>query len=154
MDKISEHISYAEATKSQTAIRHGIDNTPNEKQLEAMRKVAENCFEPLREYHGMPIAITSFFRSPEVNEKIGGSNTSQHCTGQAMDIDADVFDNGITNKEIFEWLRANVTYDQLISEYPDEDGNPRWVHISFIDNNRGEVLVAEKVNGKTKYKFA
>ena len=85
--KISDHITYAEAIHSQTAKRKGIDNTPNPNQIEAMRLLAEKVFEPLRGWVGGPIKVNSFFRSPELNTKIGGSKTSQHCKGQAIDID-------------------------------------------------------------------
>lgn len=141
MTKISEHISLAEATKSQAAIRAKIDNTPDAKQMAAMKNVAEKCFEPLRKFHGKPIAVTSFFRNAAVNKLIGGSATSQHMTGEAMDIDADVFNNGITNKQVFEWLKKNVEFDQLISEYGTVD-KPDWIHVSYrLDGkNRKQVL--------------
>lgn len=142
MENISEHISYAEAIKSQAAIRAKIDNTPNEAQLSAMKLVAENCFEPLRKYHGKAIAITSFFRNEKLNKLIGGASNSQHMTGEAIDIDADIFNNGITNKHIFDWLKDNVEFDQLINE-----NDYSWVHISYRDkNNRKEIL--ELKNGK------
>ena len=85
--KISKHITYAEAIHSNTAKRKSIDNTPNPTQVETMKLTAEKIFEPLREWVGGPIKVNSFFRSPELNEKIGGSKTSQHCKGQAIDID-------------------------------------------------------------------
>ena len=93
MEIISNNITYGEAIKSQTAIRKGIDNTPNSEELRAMKIVANKCFEPLRAYHGKPIGISSFFRSGKVNKAIGGSETSDHCKGRAIDIDADMFDN-------------------------------------------------------------
>lgn len=141
MSQISAHISYAEATKSQAAVRAKIDNSPNESQLAAMKLVAEKCFEPLRKYHGKPIAITSFFRNEKVNKLVGGSATSQHMKGEAMDIDADVFNNGITNKQIFDWLKANVEFDQLIWEYGNKQ-NPDWVHVSYRADgkNRNQIL--------------
>lgn len=152
MDKISENISFKEATKSDAAIRLGIKNIPSEKELEAMKAVAENIFEPLRKWHGKPIAITSFYRSKELNKKIGGSPNSQHCLGEAIDIDADIYNNGISNKNIFEYILNNLEFDQLIWEFGDNE-NPAWVHVSFTQKrkNRKEVLKAIKENGKTKY---
>jgi hypothetical protein len=142
--RISKHISYAEAIKSQTAERKGIDNTPPDRIIENMKIVANRCFEPLRAKHGKPIGISSFYRSPELNKAIGGSTTSDHCKGCAIDIDADIFNNGITNKEIFDFLKDNVDFDQLISEYGTED-NPAWVHVSYRkEGNRKQVLRATK----------
>jgi len=158
---ISEHISYKEATKSNTASRRGIDNTPTTFQLNNMSLVAEECYEPLRVWYGKWIGVSSFLRSKELNEAIGGSKTSQHMCGAyskkeeaAIDIDADIYNNGITNLEIFLWLKDNVTFDQLICEYPDKEGEPAWVHVSYRKGaNRGQVLVAYRNSaGKTKYK--
>jgi zinc D-Ala-D-Ala carboxypeptidase len=150
MDRISHHISYAEGVKSAEAIRLGLNNEPSAEQLAAMRLVATTCFEPLRKHHGKPIGISSFFRSAHVNKAIGGSRTSQHMAGEAIDIDADTFNNGITNADIFHWLRANVPFDQLIWEFG-TDAQPAWVHISYRAlNNRGQVLRAQRVkrNGR------
>lgn len=136
---ISEHITLAEATKSQTAIRYGIDNTPTPEDIIRMKAVAENCFEPLRRWYGKPIGISSFYRCKKLNTKVRGSKTSQHLIGAAIDIDGDIF-GGITNKEIFEWLRDNVTFDELIWEYGDAN-NPAWVHVSYIEgHNDGDIL--------------
>lgn len=158
MENISKHISYKEATKSNTAIKRGIDNKPSEHQLEGMKLVAEVCFEPLRRHHGDKIGISSFLRNKELNEAVGGSKTSQHVCGEftgniegAIDIDADIFDNGITNKEIFNWLRTNVEFDQIIWEYGTEL-EPDWVHISYRKGaNRGMELMVRRVNGKSVY---
>lgn len=146
--KISDHITLREATYSQEALKLGISNQPNEFCIENMKLVAENCFEPLRKFHGQPIKITSFFRSPELNSAIpGSSSTSQHLAGAisglheaAIDLDCDVFSNGLTNAQAFGWLRKNVEFDQLIWEFG-TDGNPDWVHVSFRqDDNRGRCL--------------
>lgn len=158
MTKISAHISYGEATKSQTATRKGIDNKPSEVQLKNMKLVANNCFEPLRVWHGKPIGVSSFLRSKELNAAVGGSTSSQHMQGEftgkeegAIDIDADMFNNGITNREIFDWLWNNVDFDQLIWEYGDND-NPAWVHVSYRKGaNRRQVLKCTRVNGKPNY---
>jgi zinc D-Ala-D-Ala carboxypeptidase len=149
--KVSQHISLNEATKSQTALRRGIDNTPSEEVLNSMKIVAEKCFEPIRNHHGKAIGISSFYRSPELNKAIGGSRTSDHCRGRAIDIDADIYNNGITNAEIFHWLRENVEFDQLIWEYG-TDSNPAWVHVSYRPGeNRGQVLKAVRGKGYQLY---
>ena len=150
--RISKHISLREATHSATAKRRGIENTPNEEQLDAMYKVAEFIFEPLRLYVGGAIKINSFFRSPKVNKAIGGVSSSQHCKGQAIDID-DVFDHK-TNAEMFEYIRENLDFDQLIWEFGDSN-NPAWLHVSYVSKvkNRNRVLRAVKRNGRTKYEL-
>jgi len=155
MARISKHITYKEATKSNTATKFGIDNTPGKIELKKMKKTAKSIFEPLREYFNVPIAITSFFRSGKLNKKIGGSKCSQHRTGEAMDIDADVYGK-VSNKQVFKYIRDNLLFDQLISEYPDKNGNPRWVHVSYDYNrdNRREILVSYKNKfNRTKYKY-
>lgn len=150
MENISEHISWAEATKSQEAVRNGIENIPGPAEIENMRRIANNYFEPLRKYHGKPIGVSSFFRSKELNKAIGGSETSDHCNGCAIDIDADIFNNGISNRKIFEYFKDNY-FDQLIWEFGDKE-NPAWVHISLRKTgNRQQILRAIKVNGQTKY---
>ena len=148
--KISNHISYKEAVHSNTAIRRGIDNIPNEEQLANMKLLAEKVFEPVREWVGKPIKVNSFFRSPKLNTAIGGSSKSQHCLGQAIDID-DTFGYK-TNAEMYHWIKDNLEFDQMIWEFGDED-NPNWVHISYVSlkENRNRCLKAYKKNGKTKY---
>jgi len=131
---ISKHISYDEATISPTALRLGIDNTPPDNILEAMKVVSESCFEPIREWYGKPIKVNSFYRCPELNKAVKGSATSQHVKGEAIDITAGSRDE---NKKIYEWAKANLIFDQLINEY-----NFSWVHISFKKgNNRNQTLV-------------
>lgn len=148
--KISNYTTIEQATKSETAIRKGIDNTPNQEQLEAMRLLCEKVYDPLCKTIGRALPYTSFFRSVKLNKAIGGSSTSQHCKGEAIDIDCD--GTAIDNKTIFELIKAEFEYDQLINEFPDAKGNPSWVHVSFSKNgNRGIVLKAIKENGKTKY---
>ena len=148
---ISQHISYKEGTRSTTAIRRGIDNTPNKEQLDNMRLIAEKIFEPLRAHIGGPIKINSFFRCPELNTAIGGSKTSQHCKGQAIDID-DTYGKA-TNAEMYYFIKDHLDFDQMIWEFGDDD-NPAWVHISYVspEENRNRCLKAYKENGKTKYK--
>ena len=149
-NKISKHISYKEGTYSQTALRRGLDNTPNEEQLKCMKEVAENLFEPLREWVGGPIKINSFFRGEPVNTAIGGSKYSQHMKGQAIDID-DTFRHK-TNAEMYHYIKDNLDFDQMIWEFGD-DKNPNWVHISWVSHrpNRKQEVIAIKKNGKTKY---
>lgn len=148
MMNISEHITYREAVFSATAIRRHIDNTPNEEQLKAMKILAEKIFEPLRAGLGdKPIRINSFFRSITLNHLIGGSITSQHCAlnGAAMDIDNDMFGNP-DNLTIFNYIKDNLEFDQLINEYPNSDLTPSWVHVSYNEGkNRKQVLMC--VNG-------
>ena len=149
-DKISKNISYKESIHSQTAKRKGIENTPNEEQLASMFTIAEMIFQPLRAWVGGPIKINSFFRSPELNSAIGGSKSSQHCKGQAMDLD-DVYGHK-TNAEMYMYIKENLDFDQLIWEFGD-DKNPNWIHVSYVDaqKNRNRCLKAYKDDGKTKY---
>ena len=147
---ISEHISYKEGVYSTTALRRDIDNTPNDEQLKNMETLAEKIFEPLRKYVSGPIKINSFFRSAKLNTAIGGSTTSQHCKGQAMDID-DTFGKA-TNAEMYHYIKENLDFDQMIWEFGDDD-NPNWVHVSYVspEKNRKVCLKAYKKNGRTKY---
>lgn len=149
---ISDNITMAEATRSQTAIRKGIDNTPSPEIIQNMKTLAENVFEPVRKHFGgKPIAVTSFYRSPALNEAIGGSALSQHCHGTAMDIDCDVF-GGISNTMLFNYIRRFLEFDQLIWEFSNPDGSPAWVHVSFVKGeNRRQVLKADRVKGKVVY---
>ena len=148
---ISKHISYKEGVYSRTATRRGIKNNPNAEQMKNMIALAEEIFEPLRMWVKGPIKINSFFRSPELNKAIGGSGKSQHCHGQAIDID-DTFGRA-TNAEMFEFIKKHLDFDQIIWEFGDED-NPDWVHVSYVseEQNRNRCLQAYKENGKTKYK--
>ena len=147
---ISKHVSYKEGTYSVTAIRRGIDNTPNDEQLKNMELVAEKVFEPLREWVGGPIKINSFFRSSPLNTAIGGSKKSQHIKGQAMDIDDNY--GRASNADMYHWIKENLDFDQLIWEFGDDD-NPNWLHVSYVskDDNRNRCLKAYKEQGKTKY---
>ena len=149
-NKISKHVSYKEGTYSRTGERLDLDNTPNEEQLKCMKEVAENLFEPLREWVGGPIKINSFFRGEPVNTAIGGSKYSQHMKGQAMDID-DTFGHK-TNAEMYHYIKDNLDFDQLIWEFGD-DKNPNWIHVSYVTHreNRKKLTIAKKINGKTKY---
>jgi zinc D-Ala-D-Ala carboxypeptidase len=152
MNKISKHISYKEGVYSTTAKRLGIDNTPDAYALQNMELLAEKVFEPLREYVNGPIAINSFYRSPELNQAIGGSSKSQHCEGRAIDID-DTY-GYMSNKEMYEYIKNNLDFDQIIWEFGTDD-NPDWVHVSYVDHdfNRQRCLKAYKEDGKTKYEI-
>ena len=149
--KISDHITYAEAIHSNTAKRKGIDNTPSEAQVAAMKLLAEKVFEPLRKWVGGPIKVNSFFRSEALNESIGGASSSQHCKGQAIDID-DVYGKK-TNADMYHWIQTNLNYDQMIWEFG-TDMQPNWIHISYVseEKNRNKCLKAYKEHGRTKYK--
>lgn len=147
---ISEHITYEEATKTQTATRLGLMNDPDETTIISMRAVALAIFEPLRKHVDKPIHVSSFYRCHELNAAIGGVPSSQHCTGEAMDLDADTF-GGLTNRDIFNYIRDNLKFDQLIWEFGD-DNQPAWVHVSYSRiKNRNNVLRATKVAGNTRY---
>ena len=152
LGKISKHISGREAIESYTAKRRGIENIPSEYQLTNMVAIAENVFEPLRKWVGGPIKINSFFRSPELNKAIGDSSKSQHCEGRAIDID-DTY-GWKSNAEMYNYIKNNLDFDQLIWEFGTDD-NPDWVHVSYVsvDGNRRRCLKAEKVNNKTTYKI-
>jgi hypothetical protein len=148
--KLTQHVTYAEATHSFTAKKLGIKNIPTEDQIFNMIVVATEIFEPLRKWVGGPIKINSFFRSEELNKAIGGSTTSQHCQGYAMDLD-DVYGHK-TNAEMFDHITSHLPFDQIIWEFGDNE-NPNWIHVSYVshEKNRGNVLKATRVNGKTVY---
>lgn len=152
MSKISKHITLREGVESFTAKRRGIENIPSEYQLTNMVAIAENVFEPLRKWVGGPVKINSFFRSQELNKAIGGSSKSQHCEGRAIDID-DTY-GWKSNAEMYNYIKNNLDFDQLIWEFGTDD-NPDWVHVSYVsvDGNRRRCLKAEKVNNRTTYKI-
>ncbi len=149
---ISKHISDKEGVYSRTALRLDIDNTPEPYYLVNMQIIAELVFEPLREWVGGPVKINSFYRCKELNSAIGGSSRSQHCEGRAIDLD-DTFGHK-TNAEMFNYIKDNLDFDQLIWEFGN-DNNPDWVHVSYVssDENRRRIMKAYKLNGKSKYKL-
>jgi hypothetical protein len=150
MERISKHISYKEATYSPTAERKGITNSPTEEHLGNMERLAENVFEKAREHFGEPIYINSFYRSITLNSVIGGSKTSEHCSGQAMDIRMG-HNSKFTNSDLFHWIKDNCEYNQMIWEFGNDD-EPRWVHVSYAEGiNRKQLLRAKRVDGKTSY---
>lgn len=141
---LSKHITKSEFEMSPTAIRLGIDNQMNESQTIKAILLCVNVFEPIRAKVGHPIKINSGFRSVKLNKKIGGSASSQHCKGEAVDLD-------LHDKELFEWIMNNITFDQLIWE-GGTDERADWFHVSYRkDNNRKEVLRMKKKNGTTVY---
>ena len=146
--KLSEHLDLSEVIRSDSAKRNGISNMPTEEHIANFMLLAEKIFEPIREHFGVPIRISSGYRSKELNAKIGGSATSQHCKGQAVDIDMD--GTSLTNKQVFDYIKDNLPFDQLIWEFGNED-NPDWVHVSYVPNGRKQILKAFKLNGATKY---
>jgi zinc D-Ala-D-Ala carboxypeptidase len=142
---LSKNFTLAEMTKSSTAKRLGIDNTANEAQIESLRELCQKVLQPIRDNFG-PVRVTSGLRVPALNTAIGGSSSSQHCKGEASDIDF-----GNRNGEVFEWIKANLNFDQLIWEFGDSKC-PDWIHISYkYGKNRKQILKAVKQNGKTKY---
>ena len=150
--KLSEHLDLAEVTRSDSAKRKGISNMPTPEHLENFKKLALNIFEPIRKHFGVPIMISSGYRSKALNTAIGGSLTSQHCTGEAIDIDMDGTANGVTNKMVFEFIKSNLNFDQLIWEFGTKEA-PDWVHVSFesTGKQRKQILRAIKSGGKTAY---
>jgi len=140
--RLSDHFTLAEFTKSQTADRHDIDNTPDDAQTERLKILCENVLEPVRKHFGKSFSPSSGFRSEELCVKIGSKTTSQHAKGEAVDFEIP----GVDNKELAYWIVDNLDFDQLILEYykpgvPDSG----WVHVSFKgEGNRNEVLTMTK----------
>lgn len=151
--QLSEHLSLSEVTTSGTAKRLGINNTPTQEHLENLKLVAKNIFEQIRTHFGKPIKVSSGYRSKALNEATpGASTTSQHSTGEALDLDQDGMNTGVTNKMVFDYIRKNLNFDQLIWEFGDAN-NPDWVHVSYesTGRQRKQILKATRVNGKTSY---
>ena len=150
--QLSKHLSLAEVTRSDSAKRNGISNEPTAEHLENFKLLAEKVFEPIREHFKVPIHISSGYRSSALNKKIGGSLTSQHCQGEAIDIDMDGSASGVTNAQVFNYIKDNLNFDQLIWEFG-TSSNPDWVHVSYesTGKQRKQILKAVKVGGKTSY---
>ncbi len=148
---LSKNLKLNEVTKSQTAIRKGIDNDPTPEHLENLKLVAENIFQKIRDHFEVPIGVSSGYRSEELNSAIGGSSTSQHCKGQALDLDADIYGK-IDNFQLFDYIVENLDYDQIIMEFIQND-KPAWIHVSYkSEGNRKSKLIAYKdAKGKTRY---
>lgn len=150
--QLSEHLSLAEVTRSETAKRKGVSNMPTEEHIKNFKLLAENVFEPIRNHFGKPIHISSGYRSAALNKAIGGAANSQHCTGEAIDIDMDGHAGGVTNKMVFDFIKDNLNFDQLIWEFG-TDTNPDWVHVSYesTGKQRKQILRAVKKGGATSY---
>ena len=147
--KLSENFSLQELTKSQTAARKGIDNTPSEEHQDNLKSLCTHVLQPVREHFGRVVTVSSGYRSPELCIAIGSKTTSQHAKGQAADFE--IF--GLSNQELANYIHSNLNYDQLILEFwSPENPNSGWIHCSYSrDNNRKQYLRAYKNEGKTKY---
>lgn len=148
--KLSEHLDLSEVIRSESAKRNGISNMPTEEHIANFKLLAEHIFEPVRNNFRVPIHISSGYRSEALNKAIKGSSFSQHCKGEAIDIDMDGTSNGVTNKMIFDYIKEKLPFDQLIWEFGTQD-NPDWVHCSYSDRHRKQVLRAIRKDG-THYK--
>jgi len=151
MSQLSKYTTLQEVIKSNQASVLQIPNIPNSEQVANLKLVCTEIFDKVREHFGKPIGISSGFRSVELNNRIGGSKSSQHMEGKALDIDGDLF-GGVSNKSIFDYIKNNCTFDQLIWEFGTEN-NPDWVHVSYNKGvNRKQILRAIKSGGKTIYR--
>jgi uncharacterized protein YcbK (DUF882 family) len=146
---LTKNFTLAEMTKSETALRHGIDNTPGEQEICALKVLAENVLQPIRDHFQKGVKVNSAYRSPEVNQKVGGSRTSDHCRGQAADIEIP----GVANAELAQWIVDNLEFRQVILEfYTQGIPDSGWVHVSYVpEDNKKQVLTATKKDGKTVY---
>jgi len=137
---------------SKTALRRNIDNTPTDEHIENLKYLAENVFQPIRDHFGVPIYISSGYRSPELNKAIGGSPRSFHSHGMALDLDQDHRNTGISNYDVFHYIKDNLPFTELIWEFG--LSTPNWVHVAIARGreNEKQIKIAQKVNGKTKYK--
>lgn len=146
---LTKNFTLAEMIKSETALRHGMDNTPGEAEIENLKRLAEKVLQPVRDSYGKGVKVNSGYRAPDVNAKVGGSKTSDHCKGQAADIEIP----GVANADLAKWITENLDFTQVILEFytpgvPDSG----WVHVSYDpDNLKKQVLTATKQDGKTVY---
>ena len=148
--QLSKSFSLNELTKSDTALRHDMDNTPPPEAIECLRALCDNVLQPVRDHFGKPVRVNSGYRHPDVNAKVGGSKTSDHCKGMAADIEI----AGVPNHELAQWIADNVgEYRQIILEfYTRGQPDSGWVHVSYNpDDNKKQLLTATKVDGKTTY---
>ena len=147
--QLSKNLSLAEVVRSESAKRRGINNMPTAEHLENLKELALNIFQPIRDHFKVPIHVSSGYRSRILNNAVNGAAKSQHCLGQALDIDVD--GTSITNKQVFEYIKENLDFDQLIWEFG-TDKNPDWLHVSYSKgNNRKQVLKAKRNGIKTYY---
>lgn len=149
---LSKNLTLHEMIRSEVAKRKGVSNQPTPEHIANMIVLAEKVFQPIRNHFGVPIHVSSGYRSAALNKKIGGARNSQHMTGEAMDIDMDGTDTGVTNVQVFNWIRENLVFDQLIFEHGNSS-TPDWIHVSYSTSgtNRRQVLRATKGTFGTKY---
>lgn len=149
--QLSKNLSLKEAIKSNTASRLGIKNNPEQWEIDNLRAVAENVFQPLRDHFGVPIGVSSGYRSKALNKAIGGSKYSQHMIGEALDLDADIYGR-ITNADIFNYIKDNLEWDQMIWEFGDDE-EPNWVHVSYKSKglNRKQIKRANRTDKGVHY---
>jgi hypothetical protein len=146
---LTANFTLSELTKSETALRHNMDNTPGEKEIENLKRLAEKVLQPVREHYQRGVKVNSGYRAPEVNQKVGGSPTSDHCKGQASDIEIP----GVPNADLAKWITENLDFTQVILEfYTQGIPDSGWVHVSYDPENlKKQALTAVKQNGKTVY---
>ena len=142
--QLSKNLSLAEVMRSETAKRKGISNMPTPEHIENFKLLAENVFQPIREHFGVPIHISSGYRSKALNTAVGGSLSSQHCSGEAIDIDMD--GTSVTNAQIFNYIKDNLNFDQMIWEFG-TDTNPDWVHVSYESTGKQRKQILKAVKG-------
>ena len=147
--QLTNNFSLAEMVKSETALRHDMDNTPGEAEIENLKRLAEKVLQPVRDAYGKGVKVNSGYRHPEVNAKVGGSRTSDHCKGQAADIEI----SGVANADLAKWIAENLDFTQVILEfYTQGIPDSGWVHVSYDPANlKKQTLTAVKQNGKTVY---
>ena len=147
--QLTNNFTLSELTKSETALRHDMDNTPGEKEIENLKRLAEKVLQPVREHYQKGVKCNSGYRAPEVNQKVGGSPTSDHCKGQAADIEIP----GVPNADLAQWITENLDFTQVILEfYTQGVPDSGWVHVSYDPENlKKQALTAVKQNGKTVY---
>ena len=145
---LSENLTLSEVIRSESAKRYQITNMPTEEHLENLKQLAKNIFQPIRDHFNVPIRISSGYRSAALNKKIGGAANSQHSTGQAIDID--MIGTEVTNADIFNFVKDNLKFDQLIWEFGN-DTEPDWVHISWSKKPRKQILKAKRNGLQTIY---
>lgn len=147
--QLTNNFSLAEMVKSETALRHDMDNTPGEAEIENLKRLAEKVLQPVRDHYGKGVKVNSGYRSPDVNAKVGGSRTSDHCKGQAADIEIP----GVPNADLAKWIAENLDFTQVILEfYTQGIPDSGWVHVSYDPQNlKKQSLTAVKKDGKTVY---
>lgn len=146
---LTKNFTLSEMTKSETALRHDMDNSPDQTAISNLQALAAHVLQPVRDHYGMGVKVNSGFRHPDVNAKVGGSKTSDHCKGMAADIEIP----GVPNAELAEWIRSNIPFTQVILEfYTQGVPDSGWVHVSYDPINlKQQALTAVKQDGKTVY---